>query len=552
MELARDLRGIQPREIGLDFQIFEIHDAVGYRHHDPFPGVGRLGSSATERHQEQREYENQYHSWTSRGEWFPLHRRFASEGKQMHIFQPIVNTSRPSISRPDLWGVCGMIALLVLVLLMGSDNVVPELPPDWRCGYLVQDLRTGRCLLSRDPDRYFRPASTVKLVTTLLAMRTLGPSWVYRTEILVDTLEESIYLVGSGAPLLSAEDVVRAAYETAAALPHRDVWKVYYDVSAFEEEPHCLGWHRADWDRTYCPPIEALCIGDNVLEIILGTRDGELKIFTYPPLPDLQLRSGLILGGSESLRVEVEGWDSGLPSITLEGGLPSDTSLILYKPFAGAPFELASWLGECLRRAGLDVSRPMSRDIEPAGTLLTTAVMYSDPMFVILTSMNKWSRNMVAEQVLRTVALEEHGEPASTGAGCDLAGAMLGRMVPGSAGLALADGSGLSRLNRLTPRHLVAVLEEGASSTEFGPEFLATLPVNGMDGTLGGRLGSLPPGSFRGKTGTLGDTSALAGLLVTESGKRLLVAIIIEIPKGMVYRARRWQDRFVENLYSSY
>jgi D-alanyl-D-alanine carboxypeptidase/D-alanyl-D-alanine-endopeptidase (penicillin-binding protein 4) len=445
-----------------------------------------------------------------------------------------------------------MSGLLILVMLLESGNVVPDPPEEWRCGYLVQDLQSGRCVLSRNPDGYFRPASTVKLVTTLLAMRTLGPSWIYRTEILADTTEESIYLVGSGAPLLSAEDVVRAAYETAAALPHRDVWKVYYDVSAFDEEPHCLGWHRADWDRTYCPPIEALCVGDNVLEIILSTRNAELKIFTYPPLPNLELRSNLIPGSSESLRVSVEGWDSGLPRISFEGGIPRDTSLILYKPFAGAPFELASWLGECLRRAGLEVSQPMLANHEPAETLLTAAVMYSDPLFVILTSMNKWSRNMVAEQVLRTIALEEHGEPASTGSGCDLAGAMLGRMVPGSAGLALADGSGLSRLNRLTPRHLVAVLEKGISSTEFGPEFLATLPVNGIDGTLRGRMRSLPSGSFRGKTGTLGDTSALAGLLVTESGCKLLVAIMIEMPQGMVYRARRWQDRFVESLYSSF
>jgi len=129
---------------------------------------------------------------------------------------------------------------------------------------------------------------------------------------------------------------------------------------------------------------------------------------------------------------------------------------------------------------------------------------------------------------------------------------MLAELVPGSTGFQLADGSGLSRLNRLAPVHLAAVILTGISSLQYGPEFLASLPVNGVDGTLNGRMDNLPPGSFRGKTGTLNDTCSIAGILHSSGGKNLIVVIMLEIPEGHVFRARKWQDEVISFLYESF
>lgn len=159
---------------------------------------------------------------------------------------------------------------------------------------------------------------------------------------------------------------------------------------------------------------------------------------------------------------------------------------------------------------------------------------------------------MIAEMVLRTVSLETGSNPASTGAGCDAAGQLLRDLVPSLTEFQIADGSGLSRFNSLTPIHLAEILSEGIGSAEWGVEFLATLPVNGVDGTLISRMGDLPPGAFRGKTGTLNDTSTIAGLLTSSSGRRIVLVMMFEVPTGNTWVARALQDNLISWFWENY
>ncbi|MCP4646491.1 MAG: D-alanyl-D-alanine carboxypeptidase/D-alanyl-D-alanine-endopeptidase [bacterium] len=336
--------------------------------------------------------------------------------------------------------------------------------------------------------------------------------------------------------------------ETAAILPVRANWNFFLDSSAITGESHLPGWDEADWNRTYCPPVEPLCIGDNVLEIVVASVDGAIRLLTYPPLPSLRVFSENLRTGSTTAVTATGGnWDTDEPEIHLSGTVARNSREILYKPFAGAPGELAQTFANELNHWG--VNAVYAGILESDSATLTTAVMYSDPLWIILGSMNKWSRNIVAEQILRTIAHESTGEPGSTRAGCDVSGALLDSLSPESAGWQLADGSGLSRHNLLTPRQLVTVFEAGAVSLEFGPEFLASFPVNGVDGTLGNRMEDIPAGAFRGKTGSLNDTCTITGILTAQSGREMALAILLEFPRGQIWRARAWQDRYIETLY---
>ncbi len=438
--------------------------------------------------------------------------------------------------------------LLMIVLATG----MPSIPAAWRAGIVAMDADSGEMLLEINGESYFRPASTVKLVTTLLAMRELGPSYVYRTRVMADIARGDLYAVGAGAPLLSGENIRIAAIETAAALDPGSSWDLFWDTSRFTSESHCPGWDTSDWSMTYCPPIEGLSVGDNIIQLVISTRGDTMRVFIYPPLPGLELLNNLITGPEESVRTRVEGWEEDRPVLILEGTIPPDTSLVIYKPYAGPPAEFAGMLSLELENAGLRIGDVMPGSMPDSEALVQTSVIYSDPMFILLTSMNKWSRNMVAEMVLRTVSLEQGSTPASTGAGCDAAGRMLTELLPDLTEFQLADGSGLSRYNRLTPLHLAAVIMEGFNSAEWGVEFLATLPVNGVDGTLRSRMADLPPGSFRGKTGTLNDTSTIAGLLNTSSGREIVVVIMFEVPVGRTWTARALQDSIISWMWENY
>ena len=438
--------------------------------------------------------------------------------------------------------------IFLITMLLGNPN---EIPSTWRSGILAVDQNTGEAIVSINPDTPRRPASTVKAVTTLSALSNLGSSHVYLTTIKIDSEANNIFLVGSGAPLLSIEDVTRAAMETAALLPnHSDTWNVYLDPSAITGEQHLPGWAEADWNRTYCPPVESLCIGDNILEIVVASIDGVIRLFTYPTLPSLSTNSSALRTASTTNITAVGGnWETNQPEMRIAGSIADGEREILYKPFAGAPSELAQVL--CSELTYWGVNAQYAGIQAASSSLTTTAVMYSDPLWIILGSMNKWSRNIVAEQILRTIANETTGEPGSTRAGCDISGALLETLAPESDGWQLADGSGLSRHNLLTPRQLVEVFRVGSTSLEFGPEFLASFPVNGVDGTLYNRMVDIPAGSFRGKTGSLSDTCTIAGILTSRSGKKIALAIFLEFPSGNIYRARAWQDRYIEELYYS-
>ena len=101
--------------------------------------------------------------------------------------------------------------------------------------------RSGDALtVTRSESNSFPQASTVKLVTTYLGLDVLGPSYVWTTELLADTGSAALYLVGSGAPLISAEQVEILAMETAAALDPLTSWHLYWDTSLFLEESQPL------------------------------------------------------------------------------------------------------------------------------------------------------------------------------------------------------------------------------------------------------------------------------------------------------------------------
>lgn len=436
--------------------------------------------------------------------------------------------------------------MLLAAVLATLVSQFPQPQAAWRSGALAVDMDSGDTLLSLHGDELFRPASTVKLVTTLLAFRTLGPSRVVTTPVEADTSASLIRITGAGAPLIEPDDLERAAVETAAFLPEGRVWTLYYDTSAFPDSNRCPGWSPSDWTKAYCPPVEALNLGDNVLELVVSARGGRVELSWYPEIPGLQVRGSVALGPGE-VTARPGGWEGGDPVVTVGGSIARDSVEILYVPFADAPGQFAAIFAGELSQRRVPVERILP-GTGGGGDWATAAVMRSRPVYDLAAQMNRWSVNFVAELILRICAEEAWGS-GTTASGCEMAGAMLSELAPAD-GAQLADGSGLSRLDRLTPGQLVAVLREGAGSPEWGPEFLASLAVNGVDGTLGSRLADLPPGVFRGKTGTLSDTAALAGILLTAGGRRVALALVSEVPAGAVHSARNWQDSVVRQLYA--
>ena len=161
--------------------------------------------------------------------------------------------------------------------------------------------------------------------------------------------------------------------------------------------------------------------------------------------------------------------------------------------------------------------------------------------------MMKRSQNLFAEALFRTLGAKT-GD-GTVAASQDAIGDLLGSWSIGGNQFIIADGSGLSRYNYLTPAALVGVLEQVQSNRGSAEVFEATLPVAGRDGTLAGRMaGTAAAGNARAKTGTMSNVSALAGFVDTQDGETLVFAILANNYQSGSGEINRIIDRAVEYL----
>jgi D-alanyl-D-alanine carboxypeptidase/D-alanyl-D-alanine-endopeptidase (penicillin-binding protein 4) len=196
---------------------------------------------------------------------------------------------------------------------------------------------------------------------------------------------------------------------------------------------------------------------------------------------------------------------------------------------------------EALARAGVRVAG--GTKIARAGGW-PLAVHWSPPLAEILRHMDVVSDNFTAELVLKQLGAVVAGE-GTTAAGAQVVRSVLAAHAIPLVGVRIADGSGLSGLDRMTPKALVTILQRGWADREIRSVLFGVLPVSGRDGTLEDRM-SRPParGNVRAKTGTLNGVSALSGYV----RERFAFALLVNTQGLSTYAAHAAQDRFATVL----
>lgn len=382
-------------------------------------------------------------------------------------------------------------------------------------GVAVLDER-GRVVFSHRGDAPMLPASAQKLVTAAAALRTLGPSYRYETTVHGTapigpdgTLRGDVVLVGSGDPAL--------------ATPR-------YGAEAYPQRP-----------RT---PLESLAdqLVDAGLRHLTGSVVGNPGVFAAEPFApgwperyatdrEARFTSGLTV-------------NAGLRLFEKDGRLVSDS---VEDPAAEAARELYRLLEE--RGVTIDFAAISSRT--PARTVEQFASVRSPPMVDLLRHSVQRSDNHMADAIFLTVGLEEAGEGSWAASARAVREALEGLGVEAE-GAVFADGSGLSRDDRVSPDLLAALDLEMTRTEELWGELMA---ISGESGTLRRRLrGTVAAGRLLGKTGTLDDVRSLAGTVVGPDGKRFHFAVIAnDLTGGARWPARELTDEIVlalaEDLY---
>lgn len=211
----------------------------------------------------------------------------------------------------------------------------------------------------------------------------------------------------------------------------------------------------------------------------------------------------------------------------------------------------ATLFRDALRSAGVTVKRnqPMALLFTPPKPRVI-AEHVSPPMSEIIALLNKPSDNLIAETLIKTIGKEKRGV-GSTSSGMAVVNQFLREAGLDMNAAQFVDGSGLSRMNMVSAENLTRLLEHMRRSPHY-EVFKASLPVIGVDGTLGSRLRNTEiQGKVFAKTGSLYRVSSLSGYLTAKSGKQYVFSIMMNAFTTPTAEARTLQDQLVKLLYES-
>ena len=426
-------------------------------------------------------------------------------------------------------------------LKRGIDTIVDRAvfaPAFW--GVEVRDLRSGHVLYARNASKNFKPASTMKLVTTAAVLDALGPDEKLRTTVetagRVDSFGRvlgDVYLVGRADPNLSGRFAdgrrTAALEEMANALWSAGVRRIEGRLigheGLFTGERRGEDWAWEDLVWWYGAEVSALSFNDNCadLTVTAGERAGDpVRVDRAPASSYYRVVSSATTSAAGTAAALTLTRAPGSNEIHLSGTYPIGAEAWEgYAALENPALYAATVFGEVLAARGIVVAGPVEASSQPLPVAVRVLAAHeSPPLLDILKAVNKNSQNLHAEMMLRLLGARRRGV-GSVDAGREAVGEFLRRVGVSPSTWALQDGSGLSRSDLVTPHEMVSLLA-AMDRHPRAAAFRETLPIAGRDGTLKGRMKTgAADGRIVAKTGTLRHVNALAGYVTTRSGARL-------------------------------
>lgn len=459
--------------------------------------------------------------------------------------------------------------LFVLLLLLNTAAVAAPLPtpvlnalkqadiPLSAVGIEVMEVDARKPAISINARQPMNPASTMKLFTTYAGLDLLGPAYSWKTEAYLGgklekgVLHGDLILKGYGDPGLTLEQFWLWLRDLRSRGLKEIRGNLVLDRSAFQLPPYDPAEFDNDPIRAYNVGPDALLLNFNALRLRFTPEGKKVEVTTDPDLEGTRLdnrvtpsTSGGCGNWEDAVFPQIDG-----DTLLLEGSFPVGCgereqhvnllphSQYLYDVFRALWKELGGKLDGELRE----------------GAVPTDAVLfsthYSPPLAEQIRSINKYSNNVMARQLFLTLSLVENA-PATLAASEQTVRNWLEQRQLHFPELVMENGAGLSRKARISARSMAQLLQ-AAQHSSLQPEFEASLPIVGVDGTLKKRLsGNSVTGHAHLKTGTLEGVKAIAGYVHGQSGKQWVVVFLINHPNAA--GGQQAQDELLEWVRHKY
>ncbi len=439
-------------------------------------------------------------------------------------------------------------------------------------GVVIKSLKTGEFLYLRNEHKGFMPASNMKLFTTAAALLKCGPEYQFTTRLFyrgtlssAGVLNGDLIIKGVGDPTLSgryADGNPTKVFESwADSLATKNITQIngsiIGDDNYFVDEGMGAGW---SWDYEsdyYAAQVSALSFNDNCMDIFFTPGDSLDKLSTFRLQPDCQYVSVVNqvitadrANGTDIRYNRTRGGNKVVCSGTIFLGEKEKHDWFSVE---NPTLYAANIFKQVLKSKNIAVAGEAA-DLDDLGNYqysddsVHVLASYPSPQLrEIVTTINKVSQNLYAELLLRVVGKEFGGE-GSASKGAEVEENLFALMGIDPAQIDIADGSGLSRLNLVTPMSIVKLLSY-MRQQPAGKVFHESLPIAGVDGTIKSRMaGTAAQGNVRAKTGYVDKARALSGYVTTLDGEELAFSMIVNnytVPTGL---ANQIQDTICERL----
>jgi D-alanyl-D-alanine carboxypeptidase/D-alanyl-D-alanine-endopeptidase (penicillin-binding protein 4) len=423
----------------------------------------------------------------------------------------------------------------------------------------VKDVSSTKTLASYNQDEAFSPASTMKLVTSNAALELLGPSYTWKTQAYAtgtqtgDVLQGDLIIKGSGDPKLVIENFWLFMRQVRAKGIREINGNLILDRSVFEDRIYDPSTFDGDPFKPYNAGPDALLLNFKAFKFQFTPDAGNAFVgVTVDPAV-----IGYGVTAPKLAKDECGDWQQKLRPVIDERGANFTGTYSTQcgeKSWFLHPYQLtqSQYFGIVFRQiwhelGGVFKGQVKDGNVPPVARFITQWESVTLPE--VIRDINKYSNNVMARQLLLTVAAKATQQPASRERGAEVIKAWLAGKGIDTTELVIENGSGLSRNERISAETMGQLLVTAFRSPTM-PEFMSSMPLVGYDGTMQKRLQEKTvAGNAHIKTGSISEVRAIAGYVLAASGKRYAVVFFINHPNAG--RGQDAQDALLQWVYEN-
>jgi D-alanyl-D-alanine carboxypeptidase/D-alanyl-D-alanine-endopeptidase (penicillin-binding protein 4) len=418
-----------------------------------------------------------------------------------------------------------------------------QVPPE-HMTVVVQEVGAPAPRLEAQADLPVNPASLFKLVTTSAALDLLGPAFTWTTPVWLDgpvrhgVLQGSLVIRGAGDPKLVLERVWLLLRKVRALGVREIRGDIVLDRSAFSLPPGTP----ADFDGEPLKPYnvrpDALLLNQRAVlyGFVPDPAQRIARVVAEPALAGVKVPASVPLsdGPCGDWRAQLRASFDDPQAVRFAGRYPLDCGERQWPVAYPDPERYDARLLQALWREMGGVLRGEVRDGAAPADRPPSFVLGSPPLAEVVRDINKYSNNVMAQQLFLTLGLQRAGSGSPEAARQVLRQWLDQRYGAAAAGVVVDNGSGLSREQRVTARLLARLLQDAYAGPAM-PELMSSLPLSGQDGTLRRMTGAA--GRAHLKTGSLRDVAGVAGYVLGASGRRYVLVALVHDSQAPAARA---------------